>query len=298
VLARLQHPNICLIYDAVFDEERHQFYLVMEYVPGQSLADLMEAARSPLPLELTLEISIDVLQALDYAHRQGVVHRDIKPDNVIIHQGTAKLTDFGLASLISVLAGGTNLLAGTPEYLAPEQAQGLAVDGRADLYGLGIMLFEMATGSHLPFEQYVTMSEILLAQVNEDPPSPRVFASGVPLSLEYIIMRLLAKAPDDRYPSAAALLPTFETLRGRQRLNQSGLVLLDIDTRPFVGRKDELRQMKALWKQVRQLNRPHLLILSGEPRIGKTTTAQPMEVKTRLKAEEIGLYLPQVYQSI
>ena len=273
VLARLQHPNICLIYDAVFDKDRHQFYLVMEYIPGRSLADLIEAAGSPLPLELTLEICIDVLQALDYAHRQGVVHRDIKPDNVIIHQGAAKLTDFGLANLISVLAGGTNLLAGTPEYLAPEQAEGLAVDGRADLYGLGIMLFEMVTGGHLPLEQYVTMSEILLAQVNEDPPSPRVFASGVPLSLEYVIMRLLAKAPDDRYPSAAALLPPFEALQGRHKLNQSGLILVDHEATPFVGREDGLRQMKALWEQVHQLNKSHLLVLRGEPGIGKTRLA-------------------------
>jgi len=273
VLASLQHPNITLIHDAVFDEKRQQFYLVMEYVQGDSLAKLIEDQADPLPLNITLDVAIGVLQALQYAHEHGVVHRDIKPENVIIHGQEIKLTDFGLSGLVSVLAEGTNFLAGTPEYAAPEQIQGLAVDGRADLYSLGVMLFEMVTGGHLPFEHYHKMSEVLSAHVNEIPSSPRVFVSTIPLTLEQIIMQLLAKMPDDRYPSAETLLQSLEALQTRQKLNQSGLILLGSEAKPLVGRTDELRQMEGVWGQVQKQTKPHLLVLNGAAGIGKTRLA-------------------------
>ena len=118
----------------------------MEYIEGQPLADLINRPES-LPLDSCLDIVIEVLRALQYAHSRGIVHQDIKPENVIV-QGdeTVKLTDFGLASLISHLAEGRGRVAGTPAYISPEQVEGRAVDGRADLYSLGVMLYEMLSG--------------------------------------------------------------------------------------------------------------------------------------------------------
>ena len=273
VLASLQHPNITLIHDAIFDEERQQFCLVMEYVQGDSLAKLLEDQPDPLPLSFTLEVTVGVLRALHYAHDHGVVHRDIKPGNVIVHGKEIKLTDFGLSGLISVLAEGTDFLAGTPEYAAPEQVQGLAVDGRADLYSLGVMLFEMVTGGHLPFEHYDILSEILYAHVNETPPSPRAFVSTIPLTLEQIVMQLLAKLPDSRYSSAETLLQPLEALQARQKLNQSGLILLGPEVKSMVGRTDELRQMEVVWGRVQKQAKPHLLVLNGAAGMGKTRLA-------------------------
>ncbi len=147
MLARLNHPNITQIYDVLFDEDEGRFYLVMEYVDGQDLAEIIQGG-ALLPLDWILNVAMGMLQALSYAHSQGVVHRDVKPDNVMIAD-EVKLTNFGLADLRSILKRGTRFLAGTPAYMAPEQIEGRAVDGRADLYALGVILFELIRNGNL-----------------------------------------------------------------------------------------------------------------------------------------------------
>jgi serine/threonine-protein kinase len=148
MLARLNHPNITQIHDAFFDEDEGNLFLVIEYVDGKDLSDIIGKG-TPLSLDIILEITTGILQALSYAHEQGVVHRDIKPANVMIG-ADVKLTDFGLATLRSILGNGTGFVAGTAAYMAPEQVEGRAIDGRADLYALGVLLFEMITGGRLP----------------------------------------------------------------------------------------------------------------------------------------------------
>jgi serine/threonine protein kinase/tetratricopeptide (TPR) repeat protein len=269
-LARLQHPNITLIYDAVFDEERQQFYLVMEYVEGESLDDYLKTA-GPLPLDVTLDIAIGVAQALQYAHERDIVHRDIKPSNVMLHNGQAKLTDFGLAQLISNLTEGADVIVGTLDYMSPEQILGGTLDGRTDLYALGGMLYEMVAG-RTPFEDK-SPNETMEAHVNVSPPSPKNFAPDIPVSLEYAIIRLLAKEPDDRYASAAELLQVLESFRTRQQASQSHLNLLQFEDKPLVGRTEELHQLNGIWQQVQDTHKPRLVVLSGEMGMGKTRLA-------------------------
>jgi predicted ATPase/DNA-binding SARP family transcriptional activator len=261
MLARLNHPNITQIHDALFDEGEDRFYLVMEYVDGKDLAEIISGG-TPLPLDWVLDVAEGVLQALRYAHDQGLVHRDVKPDNVMIADGV-KLTDFGLADLRSILGQGTRFLAGTPAYMAPEQIEGRAVDGRADLYALGVILFEMISGGHLPFE-HEDQVEMLDAHLHAAPPSVGQFAPAVPPQLEQLVSRLVAKAPQDRYASAKAVMDALDAVQVGPTVGN-----LPLQLTPFVGREEEL----AMIRERLQDHACRLLTLVGLGGSGKTRLA-------------------------
>ena len=201
-VARLDHPNILPVYD--FDQVGETVYIVMKYV---NTGTLRNAMRGPLDLPYTLEIITQVGLALGYAHRQGVVHRDVKPGNILIADNNwALLTDFGLAK---ILEGNQRLTrtgagVGTPEYMSPEQAQGQAVDGRADLYSLGVMLYEMLAGQ-LPFESDSGIA-VAMKHVNDPVKPPRDYRPDLPPAVEQVILTTLEKDPDRRYPTAEAML--------------------------------------------------------------------------------------------
>ncbi|MBN1219901.1 MAG: protein kinase [Anaerolineae bacterium] len=269
MLASLNHPNITAIYDAIFDKKEKNFCLIMEYVEGKPLSDVMAGWSGPLPLQIILEVAIDILQALQYAHGKGIVHRDIKPDNVMMQKDGIKLTDFGVAGLISLLAKGTEYMAGTPAYMSPEQIEGEATDGRADLYALGVMLFEMASGRHYPF-QFNNLDELLKAHLEQSPRSLRDLVPDVPLALERATMRLLAKDPADRYASAGDAIDTLRSIQIRHKFSQSHLDLLDPEARPLVGRDDEIKQLAAIWAECQQAVQPRLLVIQGERGQGKS----------------------------
>lgn len=269
MLASLNHPHITAIHDAMFDEDKLAYCLVMEYVEGKPLSYLIDNWSGPLPLEHILTFALSILQALRYAHEKGIVHRDIKPDNVIVQKETAKLTDFGVAGLISLLSQGTEYMAGTPAYMSPEQIEGAPIDGRADLYALGVMLFKMASGGEMPYT-FDNLDGLLDAHLEQPPLSLRDFAPDVPVALERIIMRLLAKKPDHRYPSAEAVMNALHTVQLRYKYSQSYLDLLDPNARPLAGRAEPLAKMGGVWDNVRQSTRPKLLMVQGEPGIGKT----------------------------
>lgn len=269
-LASLQHPQITLIYDAVFDEGENRFYIMMEYVEGKSLKDLIQESSVPLPLDMVIKIAVGVLEALNYAHRKKIVHRDIKPDNIVIQGETVKLTDFGLATLASLLAQGQpGFIVGTPAYMSPEQIGGEGIDGRADLYSLGVTLFEMLSGGKRPFE-YADRRDMLMAHIEEEPPSVRQFNPTVPLTLVEIISKLLAKHPDDRYDSAQVLLDLFNAMRARRKFSRRYRQLREVETKPLLGRADELSKIKATWEQVQETNSPRLMVVRGEMGIGKS----------------------------
>jgi serine/threonine protein kinase len=183
----------------------------MEYLDGRNLGQALKGEES-LSLHQILDVSRSVLRALSYAHEQGVVHRDIKPSNVMLIDAEpgVKLLDFGLADLKSILQTGTEVLVGTPIYMAPEQIQGQAVDGRADLYSLGVMLYEMITGGHHPFE-CVNEIEMLAAHLHTTPIPPSRYMPAIAPDLERCILQLLAKEPGDRYPSADAALEVLSS---------------------------------------------------------------------------------------
>jgi serine/threonine protein kinase/tetratricopeptide (TPR) repeat protein len=261
MLARLNHPNITQIYDAFFDEEENNLYLVLEFVDGKDLSDIIGAG-TPLPLDIVLEIAMGILKALSYAHQRGLVHRDIKPANVMIGDDV-KLTDFGLATLRSILQKGTGFVAGTPAYMAPEQIEGRAIDGRADLYALGILLFEMITGGRLPFE-YTDQTEMLDAHLHTNPPPVSQFAPAVPPQLGELVSRLLAKDPEDRYPSAEAVMDALDAVQVGPTVGN-----LPLQLTPFVGREEELAEIQE------RLQDPacRLLTLVGLGGSGKTRLA-------------------------
>ncbi len=269
-LARLQHPNITLIYDAVFDETENRFYIMMEYVEGESLAELLKDEAAVLSLETVLHVVMGVLEALIYAHSKGLVHRDIKPENIVIQENEVKLTDFGLATLVSILGDGQGeYVLGTPAYMPPEQIVSEGVDSRADLYALGVTLFEMVTGGYRPFH-HKDKHELLRAHVEDPPPSVREYDPTIPLVLDRIITKLLAKHPDDRYQSAEVLLDIFKSIQARQKFSQHYLQLLDPDARPLIARKDALKKIETVWAETQKSNKPQLLVIQGELGIGKT----------------------------
>lgn len=210
-VAQLDHPNILPVYD--FDQAGEVVYIVMKYVDTGTLKELMGV---PLDLRLALEIVTQVGLALGYAHRQGVIHRDVKPGNILLGEGNwALLTDFGLAKM---RAGDRKLTKsgigmGTPDYMSPEQAQGLPVDGRADLYSLGCMLHEMVVG-RVPFEADSGMA-VVVKHITEPPRPPREINSKLPLAVEQVILRSLEKDPNKRYQTAEAMVADLARAVGR-----------------------------------------------------------------------------------
>jgi serine/threonine protein kinase len=229
-VSTLSHPNIATIYDYGETPEGHPF-IVMEFVNGASLADLI--IDSKLTLERVVEIIIDVARALAEAHRQGIVHRDIKPSNIAINaSGQVKVLDFGLAKQLDTdpddssgvrLSANTQtregLVIGTPMYVSPEQAMGVSVDARSDLFSLGSVLYECLTGRP-PFSGGSPV-EICAKVIRDDPPPPSSFNAHIPKDLEEINFTLLAKKIETRYQTAAELITVLDQALDHLRLQRS-----------------------------------------------------------------------------
>jgi serine/threonine-protein kinase len=208
--AALQHPNIVGIYDR--GEWDGTYYIAMEFLDGRSLKDLVRE-RGPLPPGFAADIVVQVLKALRFAHRRGVVHRDIKPHNVILdEEGRAKVTDFGIARAGASDITETGSIMGTAQYLSPEQAQGQRVDARSDLYAVGVLLYELLTGRP-PFEGDSAVS-VALKQVAEAPVPPSRLNPAVTPALEAVVLRALRKDPAARFPDADAFIAALELARG------------------------------------------------------------------------------------
>lgn len=205
--ANLYHPNIVTIHDVGEQEGYH--YIVMEYLKGETLDQWLNRNGTMSPQQANRVLQ-QMASALDYAHAQGIVHRDVKPSNIMLAPDSqAKLMDFGLvrAGEGSALTR-TGVILGTPEYMAPEQALGAAVDGRADIYALGVVLFRMLTG-HVPFARS-TPYAVTFAHIHEPPPPLRTLRPDLPAAMEAVVLKALAKNPDDRYQRASQLAQDFE----------------------------------------------------------------------------------------
>jgi serine/threonine protein kinase/Flp pilus assembly protein TadD len=203
IAARLQHSHIVPLYDS--GQGNGLLYYVMPYVEGESLRQLLQR-EGQLSLDDALQIGRAIASALDYAHRHNVVHRDIKPENVMLHEGAAIVTDFGIAKAVSAAAGDnltqTGTAVGTPAYMSPEQAGGEAeLDGRSDIYSLGCVIYEMLAGRP-PFTGPTAQS--IIAQCFAEPVPPiRSLRDSVPEGIERVLLRALAKVPDERFATAA-----------------------------------------------------------------------------------------------
>lgn len=206
VIARLEHPRILPVHD--FGHEGELFYLVMRLVEGESLYYWLK--RGPLPLKTAARFVTQIGEALDYAHTHGVIHRDLKPNNILIDQwDNLYLMDFGLAKMMassqSLTQSGTVL--GTPAYMAPEQWRGEPVDARTDVYALGIILYEMVAG-RTPFESDTPFT-LMYKHINDAPPPLRETLPDLPEAVEAVIFKALAKDPADRYQSAGEMARAF-----------------------------------------------------------------------------------------
>lgn len=207
--ARLRHPNIIKIY--AVGRENDAVYFVMDYLPS-GLANRLEASQT-LPEDYVLRVGVDVARALGFAHREGVIHRDIKVDNILFDShGNAVVADFGIARALSGYTNqtGTNMVVGTPQYFAPEQARAKPLDGRADLYSLGVTLFRAATG-RLPFEGE-DWYEIARQHVEEPPPPARSVNPALSPEFEAIVLQCMAKSPDDRPATGEVLAETISEI--------------------------------------------------------------------------------------
>ena len=234
---RLSHPGIVTIFDAGEDPETHEPYLVMEYICGQSLQKVLADSGRKLPVEAALHYVLEVAEALDYAHAQGVVHRDLKPGNILITEDNhAKIADFGVARLNHAVVTHSGQIFGSPAYMAPEQLTKGQADARSDLFSVGVMLYSMLTGFR-PF-QGNSAETVCFKVMNVDPVPVTTFQAGIHPDLDRIVARSMAKDPDERYQRGA------EFAR---------------DIREFLGTKDNLSESSGpfrAWGRGRRPKRP------------------------------------------
>src|SRR6201993_5038827 len=206
----LTHPNIVVVFDA--GEEDGLYYIIMELVEGRSLQALLDDGHS-FPLPRVLRIMEQACSALHFAHERNVVHRDIKPANLMLTaDDTVKITDFGTAKILQFgSTQQTSHVMGTPSYMSPEQVKGRAVDGRSDIFSLGVMLYEMITGEK-PFPGQ-SITTVIYKIVNEEPVPPRQINPTIHPGISAAVMRALAKEPEDRYQSCRELLEDLRNYR-------------------------------------------------------------------------------------
>ncbi len=210
-VASLNHPNIVQVFDYGREDELH--YIVMRFIDGPTLQAELEKHRRTgelFPLTKTLALFKALASAIDYAHQRGIVHRDLKPGNMMLDEGDqVVLTDFGIARLANVPGHTvTNAVVGTPAYMSPEQAQGHRVDGRSDIYSLGVILYELTTG-RLPFEGDTPLA-VFLKHISEPAPRPTTINPNLPPAIEKVILTALNKNPEERYRTAGAMAQALE----------------------------------------------------------------------------------------
>ena len=220
-IGRVSHPHIVTVYDA--GEDRGTLFIAMEYIEGKPLSELMQEKR--FSRQEILDIGIQIAETLDHAHGRGVVHRDIKPSNILVQpSGAIKITDFGIAHMEDsecTLQTREGEILGTPAFMSPEQVQGKPVDGRSDLFSLGVILYQLATGRRPFGKQGSTLASLLHAIVHSAPVEPVELRPDLDPRLSRVILKCLSKEPAERYPSGTALAGA---LRGCRRREPRGLL--------------------------------------------------------------------------
>ena len=261
---RLHHAGIVSIFDVGENPENQEQYIVLEYVAGESLNRIL-AREKKLPLSQALKLAEEIAEALDYAHAQGVVHRDIKPGNILVTEdGHAKIADFGIAKLNLAHFTLPGRVMGTPAYMAPEQLSGEGVDGRSDLFSLGVILYAMVTG-HSPF-QGDSATTVSFKVANREPVAASAFDLNLPPELDEVISRAMAKDPQQRYQSGADFA---DDLRQLQQIFEIGSTTTSVRTAILTAPKTATTRIGTTRRQASathsaaEMNREELLVLSA-----------------------------------
>jgi serine/threonine protein kinase len=258
---RLHHAGIVSIFDVGENPENQDPYIVLEYVAGESLNRIL-AREKKLSLPRALQLAEEIAEALEYAHAQGVVHRDIKPGNIMVTEdGHAKIADFGIAKLNLAHFTLPGRVMGTPAYMAPEQLSGEGVDGRSDLFSLGVILYAMVTG-HSPF-QGNSATTVCFKVANREPVAATAFDLTLPAELDEVISRAMAKDPEERYQTGAAFA---EDLRQLQQVFEAGStttslqVVMSTGTRPTVTRTRKTGRRASSTQSAAEMDRAEKLV--------------------------------------
>jgi eukaryotic-like serine/threonine-protein kinase len=268
---RLTHPAIVAVHDVGEAEGRP--FMVMEYIEGGTLADLLLGGQ-PLPLAEAVEIVLQVCAALDYAHRHGVVHRDIKPRNILVGPGVTKVTDFGTARILGASHTLTGTMLGTPAYMSPEMVRGPAANPRSDLFSLGVVLYEAVTGVN-PFNA-ADLAAVLYRIVNSDAPSVRYHHAELPPALDRVLRHALTKEPEARFATATDFAGALRAAATDERRGWSVRTVHDL--------AEDLRRMLVLARPVRYavglmvlaaLGAVTLAALRGAPDAPRSTAPAP-----------------------
>jgi len=240
-IAMLSHPNIVKVYDVSYGERLQ--YIVMEYVEGITLKEYIEQRRV-IPWKEAVHFLTQILRALQHAHDRGVVHRDVKPQNVmLLHSGNIKVTDFGIARFTrSETRTMTENAIGSVHYISPEQARGDLTDGKSDIYSVGVVLYEMLTGE-LPFQSDSTVS-VAIMQLQSEPRRPREINDQIPLGLEQITIRAMQKSPAERYQSAAEMLLDLEEFKRNPLIRFEYNYYVDQEPTRYVSPMEYQRPMR------------------------------------------------------
>jgi len=256
----LDHPNIVKAFD--WDEDGGYSFKVEEFMEGQPLQSLLADGKTPLPPEQAMDIAMDIIRALENAHSRGIVHSDLKPQNIFLTDEGAKLSGFSLGRL----EDGRNLLDApllflTAPYLAPEQIQGYPLDDRSDLYAFGVLLYQIFTG-RLPFQG--DDQAVMRAHIHQSPSSPRDLNPRISFLFEHLLLKLLDKNPDNRYASAQQVRRILDNLiasAGYQTSRYKGIL---------VGREKGLEMLQVRWQSARE-GQGQLILIAGDLGIGKTS---------------------------
>ncbi|MGJ3238088.1 MAG: protein kinase domain-containing protein [Anaerolineae bacterium] len=272
IASKLEHRNIIPVYD--YGEYEGQPFIVMRYMPAGSLDDILQ--NGPMPPESIYKLINQIAPALDYAHSKQVLHRDLKPSNVLMDDdGGAFLTDFGIARVVGDNNPGLTKqgVVGTPSYMSPEQAQGKELDGRSDVYSLGVMLFEMSTGRR-PFESETPYS-IAVMQVTDQPPMPRDLNPTISTALEAVILKSLKKSRDDRYQTGVALA---ESLRMAIERPDRSLAVLETEPRLKMSSYQEILADEITKKPEKSSSPPPPLSSASRP-----VVPPPRSLRSRIR---------------
>jgi serine/threonine protein kinase len=231
-IAALRHPNIVTVYD--YGEQEETAYIVMEFIPGGALSDVMQG--TPMSWPEAAILIIPIARALAYAHSQGVIHCDVKPSNILLQQANwPLLADFGLLKILGSKIMDPGVMSGTPAYISPEQATGDSITSQSDIYSLGIVLYELLAG-RLPFRGD-SPSQLILQRLLEPPPPPSLYSQQISPHLEQVIMRMMARHSADRYSDMQAVVEALVRIPGASTLDSVTLAVPGSTTASLSGTK-------------------------------------------------------------